>query len=109
MVEISTILGLITAHMFGDYAFQSQYIAETKKKNLYHLIVHCWIYTFCIWVALALLNKMNWHIILTIFGTHFIIDYLKGRFSDKLGEKAYFLDQVLHYAIILVISIFLTK
>ena len=28
-------------HLLGDYFFQSEYIADTKGKNWYHLFIHC--------------------------------------------------------------------
>lgn len=103
MEFIIILLGLITAHMFGDYVFQSQYIADSKKKDVYHLTVHCWIYTACFWCVLALLNKLSIEIILFIFISHMFIDYLKCKFGHKIGDKAYALDQILHYIIICIV------
>jgi len=105
MEILTIILGLITAHLFGDYVFQSNYIAEYKKKDLYHLIVHCWIYTACFWCALALLNKLELGIILLVFGSHLILDFLKPFIETKIGTKAYALDQVLHYVVVCIIFI----
>lgn len=100
MELINTILGLITAHIFGDYVFQSAYIAENKKRNIYHLLVHCWIYTACFWCVLFLLNKLNLWIIAFVFVSHVILDYIKSRIEEKIGSKAYALDQLLHYVVI---------
>lgn len=33
-------------HLLGDYFFQSEYIADTKGKNWYHLFIHCVLYSF---------------------------------------------------------------
>ncbi|MBE5813316.1 MAG: DUF3307 domain-containing protein [Clostridiales bacterium] len=108
MEIIKIILGLITAHVFGDYVFQSAYIAENKKRNVYHLLVHCWIYTACFWCALYLLNRLNLWIVGFVFISHVILDYLKSRIEEKIGAKAYAIDQILHYVIISIV-IFLVK
>lgn len=105
MEILTIILGLVTAHIFGDYVFQSLYIAERKNKDVYHLIVHCWIYTFCIWCALTALGRFNIYIIVLVFISHMIIDFIKPIISKKIGEKAYFLDQMLHYIIIALVFI----
>lgn len=105
MEILSIILGLITAHLFGDYVFQSNYIAESKKKDIYHLIVHCWIYTACFWCVLVLLNKLSLPVILFVFISHFIFDYFKCIIEKKIGSKAYFLDQLLHYIVVFIIFI----
>ena len=105
MEFINIILVLITAHVFGDYAFQSAYIAESKSKNIYNLLVHCWIYTTCVCVALAVVNKINLIAILSVFITHVILDYSKSRIERKIGGKAYVLDQMLHYVVLLIVGI----
>jgi len=105
MDSINVLLGLITAHVFGDYAFQTAYIAEDKKRNFYHLLVHCWIYTACFGILLAVLNKFNFGIVSFIFVSHVIVDYLKCKIENKIGSKAYVLDQVLHYLVISIVFV----
>ena len=103
MEIITIILGLITAHLLGDYVFQSQYIADSKKKDIYHLTVHCWLYTACFWCVLALVNKLSLGVILFIFISHMIIDYSKCKFGHKIGAKAYAIDQILHYVVVFIV------
>ncbi len=97
---------LVSAHIFGDYVFQNDYIANAKGKDFYHLFVHCLIYTFCFWCVLTFLNSVNWGILLFVFISHIIIDFLKCRMSAKNSGKSriyYAVDQLLHYVVIVVI------
>ena len=45
------LLMLITAHMFGDYVFQNDFLAINKKNSNFILFIHSWIWTACIWTA----------------------------------------------------------
>ena len=51
MIDLSSInyfhliIILIMCHLFVDYVLQSNFIAQTKGDNIYHLIVHCALYT----------------------------------------------------------------
>lgn len=84
---------LIYCHLLGDYVLQSDFIAKTKGKNWYHLIVHCALYCFPFFVFFG----STWHL-LFIFITHMIIDALKARYN----KISYVTDQLLHYIVILV-------
>ena len=107
MEYLELIFLFIVAHLFGDYVFQSEYIATTKGKNYYHLFVHCMIYTFCFWCVFFYFNKINPTILLLVFISHFIIDLAKCVLNAKNPSKSkmyYVIDQLLHYAIILLIT-----
>lgn len=93
-MEIIKILILaIFAHCLGDYVLQVDFIAQTKGKNWYHLIIHCILYTF----AFYMLFGLTWHLSI-IFITHLIIDPIKARYNKITYTK----DQVLHYLITLI-------
>lgn len=97
---------LISAHIFGDYVFQNEYIATTKGKNYYHLFVHCFIYTFCFWCVFFSFNKVELTLLLFVFVSHFIIDFLKCRLNEKNSDKSrvyYAIDQLLHYLVIAIL------
>lgn len=97
---------LVSAHIFGDYVFQNDYIASTKGKNYYHLFVHCFIYTFCFWCVFFSFNKVELTLLLFVFISHFLIDFLKCKTTTKNPEKSgtyYVIDQVLHYVVILIL------
>ena len=89
---IKTIVLLVMCHMIGDYVLQADFIAQTKGKNWYHLLVHCVLYC----VPFAIVFGFNF-ILLHIFITHLIIDSLKARYN----KITYTQDQLLHYVAML--------
>jgi len=56
-------------HTFGDYVFQSDWMALNKGKRSIPCLVHVLLYTACF-----LLLTTSWKALLVIGGTHFIID-----------------------------------
>lgn len=90
----NNIITLIICHMIGDYVLQSDFIATTKGKNWYHLIVHCFLYV----VPFIVCFELTWKI-LFLFISHIIIDTLKARYN----KISYTQDQVLHYCVMFVL------
>lgn len=90
---IDLIIKLIFCHLLGDYPLQIDYIAQTKGKNWYHLLVHCSLYCLPFYWFFGL----NWQL-LVIFISHVIVDALKARYK-KIN---YLTDQILHYAVMIV-------
>ena len=84
---------LVFCHLLGDYFFQSEYIAETKGENWYHMFVHCVLYCLPFYLAFGLTWQLG-----VIFLTHWTIDPLKARYQ----KISYTTDQVLHYLISLI-------
>jgi hypothetical protein len=89
-------------HLFGDYVLQSNFIANTKANNKYHLFVHCALYTLSFYLGMLLLNGVVCCILPLIFITHAIIDYWKCYVGHD--RKSYIVDQVLHYAIVMFVT-----
>lgn len=90
---MNLIITLILCHLLGDYVLQCDYIAQTKGKNWYHLLVHCALYVAPFYFIFGL----NWQLAV-VFVTHIIIDVLKARYK-KIN---YITDQVLHYLVLAV-------
>lgn len=88
----------ILCHLIGDYPLQSEFLAQTKGKNWYHLIVHCFLYS----APFAFAFEVDWRLI-PLIGTHIVIDALKARWK-KIG---YFGDQLLHYGVISILYVML--
>ena len=86
------ILVLISFHLIGDYVLQIDFIAKSKGTNIYHLLVHCFLYCVPFYIMFGAIWQLA-----VLFITHIIIDLLKARY--KLIP--YWLDQVLHYVICL--------
>ena len=83
------IIKLILAHLIGDYVLQIDFIAQSKGKNFYHLLVHCLLYCLPFYVVFGFV----WQLI-PLLTLHILIDLLKAKY--KLIP--YWLDQVIHYA-----------
>lgn len=89
---------LIICHLIGDYVLQTDFIAKTKGENLYHLIVHCILYTVpFIFVGVDI------HLLCFIFATHLSIDYLKA----NMHVIDYKVDQVSHYVALIIVAIYM--
>ena len=84
------ILKIILCHLVGDYVLQCDFIATTKGKNWYHLLVHCFLYIIPFYIVFG----YNWKLLIILI-THIIIDPLKARWN-KIN---YVTDQILHYLI----------
>ena len=82
------IINVILSHLVGDYVLQIDFIAQTKGKHFYHLIVHCLLYCLPFYIGFGLV----WQLIPLLI-LHIIIDLLKAKY--KLIP--YWLDQVIHY------------
>lgn len=63
------IMGQILAHLWGDYIFQSHWMANNKTKNWWPCLCHCVCYT----LPFILLTQ-SLLALAVIFGTHYLID-----------------------------------
>lgn len=64
-----TALGIILAHLFGDYVLQSDWMASEKTKRWWPAVVHGVTYT----LPFLLVTRSPWAL-LVIGGTHIVID-----------------------------------
>lgn len=89
----SVIYKLTVCHMLGDYVLQSDFIARTKGDNLWHLIVHCVLYT----IPFAFVFGINIQLCALLI-SHFVIDVEKARYKSI----SYAIDQLAHFMVIFV-------
>lgn len=87
---------LLVCHLIGDYLIQTDFIAETKGQNFYHLLIHCVLYLVPFIFVGVMENLLGF-----IFVTHVAIDYHKA--MDKKID--YMTDQILHYVVLLFVAI----
>jgi hypothetical protein len=107
---------LIFAHICGDYAFQTDNIAAKKKSSRLVLTYHVLIYSVCIWAALIIYSLFyvpavgfrtaTLLFLIFIFVEHWLQDFLKHRI-DSGGRQAYYIDQVIHVALLYLYRIFI--
>ncbi|QES90586.1 DUF3307 domain-containing protein [Rhizosphaericola mali] len=102
---MNLLLRLLLAHFLGDFLFQpnkwvkDKCIHKEKSPFLYaHLGVHAIL-------LLILLQGQHLLAILFILITHFIIDWLKLKFSTEKNQRRYFFyDQFAHVLILLLVT-----
>lgn len=99
------------AHIIGDFYFQTENMAENKKKSLKWVLLHCLLYLVS--MLLFTLPLMSIEILLGAFTAsvlHSVIDILKYIISrniddsDILDRNMFFIDQLLHIIILFLIS-----
>ncbi len=102
------ILMLITAHIFGDYVFQNDFLANNKGKYKFICLIHSWIWTVCIMFCLFLIgynNVLGIPEFVVLLSTHYLLDRDKATMEDKTNAltKDLCIDQAWHILIILVL------
>ena len=84
---------LILCHLVGDHVLQLDHIAKSKGNNLYHLLVHCLLYTLPFYIMFG----YDWRLLI-IFLAHAIVDLLKAKYK-KISYKT---DQLIHFVTLLI-------
>lgn len=103
---------LLIAHLIGDFFLQSVKLVEKKKDGIKGLIIHSVIYTLMITFVLLLFGNI-WEIIFwsfLILVSHFLIDYLRIKFTEKFNNNdfsfwAFIVDQIIHVLLLVTISL----
>ena len=92
-------LGLIAAHLVGDFVLQTEYMAVNKLHNVnvrvYHVTVYC--LPFLIWFIFERIPL--WEIVqfvLLLWVLHFIVDSRRWASGEKWPPKPILIDQSLH-------------
>lgn len=107
-------LKLLTAHLLGDFVFQSNDLIQKKYKSWTGLFEHAAIITALsfLFIFPYVLNSEAWMVLGLIFLAHFIQDGLKIeydlRFNKKKHTIPFFVDQVLHVILLFVLASLLT-
>lgn len=101
-MNVTLLALLVSAHFIGDFAFQSQWMAENKGKlwevNAYHVLV----YTATIFLVAAMAGFTLPLIALAgIAVSHFLFDTMKARWGLV---KTIWLDQILHLLVLAAIA-----
>lgn len=98
---MENLLWLLLAHYVADYPLQGDFLAQTKGKYFYSLLVHSVIYSLSIALCFKLFGVFAVWKVLVLLISHICIDYLKATAKNK--EKALtsylYLDQSAHIII----------
>ncbi len=89
---------LVFAHFIGDWALQSDWVAQNKGKYPFVLLAHCMIWAACVCVALEYLGLfVLWHFGFLAIG-HYFCDLWKCKTSTKFPDWRLYADQSFHLA-----------
>lgn len=105
---------LILGHIFGDFAFQTDYMAKNKGSDKKVLSVHVLVYVITVglfwWIGAALSADKQFPdlyaavILAGLYIQHWLQDYIKSNKSNG-GKHAFFVDQAAHLAVLYIIRI----
>jgi hypothetical protein len=87
-----TIIKIIFCHLVGDYVLQNDFLAKTKGKNFYHLLVHCALYCLPFALVFNSVSHFTCRLVL-LFAIHVWADWLKA----GIEMINYPMDQIIHY------------
>lgn len=90
---------LIFAHFIGDFALQSSWMAQNKRRLWYVMLAHCIIWAGVVSIALVYTGRYaDWKVGLLV-GGHFAIDSWKAIRHDSAETWwQIYPDQALHLA-----------
>jgi hypothetical protein len=109
---MNPILHLLLSHFISDYPLQSGALVKMKLRSVLGVFLHCLINLLVLIIVLSPFLRMQkvWIVIAVIFATHFVIDEVKIILDKKYPGRRlahYFIDQIIHIAIIACLSIWL--
>ena len=106
---------LLLGHYIGDFALQSDKMAQNKANSKGTLSLHVLIYT--VTIALFLAYGLNIHesdafmnpttilVLAAVYLIHWIQDYTKSK-SFNGSKQAYYIDQSIHILTLVIIRIY---
>ena len=108
------IMYLLLGHFVGDFALQSDYMAQKKTNSKKTLTLHVLVYVLVI-AAVLLLHSLatgtdrffSWTVLgllVLVYVVHWLQDYLKGHVLPRT-KQMYYLDQILHLSLLYVIRL----
>lgn len=103
------------AHILSDFYFQSESMARKKDKCFKYLVIHSIVYGLVTLIIVKLIstNFENIYLWIIIF-SHFLVDALKyilkkNQLIRKHQKNIFIIDQVIHIAILMIVSYFMIK
>jgi hypothetical protein len=111
---VDLIMYLLLGHLVGDFALQSDFMAQKKTNSKRILTRHVVIYVLVIALVLLLHSLVtgsgyffSWTVfglLILLFAVHWIQDYLKGHVLPKT-KQIYYLDQIIHISLLYVLRL----
>ncbi|MCG8477171.1 MAG: DUF3307 domain-containing protein [Cytophagales bacterium] len=105
---LDLIIKLTLAHLAGDFLLQRNAWVEDKQNNKWKssgLYLHLGMHAVCLLAVLEFNISKYWLGMLSILGSHLLIDlsklYIESRHKSRLW---FFLDQLAHFAVIITVA-----
>lgn len=97
---------LITTHLIGDFCMQFDWVLRLKHKHVVGIALHVAIHLL---VLAVLLDHPQDYLPLFILlgGSHFLIDWIKLHGSEDNKRRDFWLDQLAHFSVIVLLVLFL--
>ncbi|MFH2055327.1 MAG: DUF3307 domain-containing protein [bacterium] len=106
---------LLFGHFLGDYALQSDYMAQNKGQSIAVLSFHVLVYTVTLaalwWIGESLNRGGDFFRLTTLavlaglYLAHWLQDYLKSRHFNH-SKQSYYIDQAVHVGVLFLIRVF---
>src|SRR5690606_6101845 len=101
------ILKIFTAHLLGDFVFQTRKMVQNKHQLPYfvaHILIHALLLCVFLW------NDALWWLILINIITHAAIDWAKIKLTNRIKPVVLFItDQLLHLLVIVLCLVVLDR
>jgi len=65
---------LLLGHLFGDYVFQTAWMADNKKTDTFPCAVHCLLYSLCVMVFVPEIVFAGPLAVILLYASHFVFD-----------------------------------
>ncbi|NPA91268.1 MAG: DUF3307 domain-containing protein [Chloroflexi bacterium] len=89
------LIALIIAHLLADFPLQTDYIYTLKVRGNWGIIPHVLVHVVV--TAFLLATPLHyWPLLLGIFVSHYLIDWLKLHLPCPNPVRAFLLDQAMH-------------
>ncbi len=105
---LPALLITICGHIFTEYTLQKTRLGIYKRKSIWGLIIHAFLWTVAMCPGLCLLDLFALWKALFLLATHAIIDYIKmSKTIDKIKifHPANVIDQLLHFLTVVIVYI----
>ena len=105
----------LLAHILSDFYFQTESLARKKEDNFKYVFIHSVIYGLITLIVAKLIcqNIENIYLEIIII-SHFLVDAIKyflkkKEFIRKYQKYIFIIDQIIHIAILMILSYFMIK
>jgi len=68
---------LFAGHLFGDFLFQTKWMADHKETKMVPLLTHSAVYTVAVWLVSLACGGLDWRSVLLVFVSHLLLDNRK--------------------------------